>query len=99
MLNFRGIPEGVTVTASMMGTGMPMEDDGTDLAPLNLVTGDTEGADEDGVVSLSSAGVGEIVYTFDTGFTTGETIWAEGPVGHGYKTVHSPGRRRQERME
>ena len=44
-----------------------MEDDGTDLAPLMLVTGDTEGADDDGVVSLSSAGVGEVMYKFDTG--------------------------------
>ena len=67
VLNFRGIPDGVTVTASLMGTGVAMEDDGTDLAPLTLKTGDTEGADEDGVVSLSSTGAGEIMYTFDTG--------------------------------
>ena len=65
VLNFRGIPEGVTVTASLMGTGEAMEDDGTDLAPLMLKTGDDEGADKDGVVSLSSIGNGEIVYTFD----------------------------------
>ena len=65
VLNFRGIPEGVTVTASLMGTGEAMEEDGTDLAPLNLVTGDDAGADADGVVSLSSAGAGEITYTFD----------------------------------
>ena len=32
-----------------------MDADGADLAPLNLVTGDDAGADEDGVVSLSSA--------------------------------------------
>ena len=38
----------------------------TDLAPLMLVTGDTEGADDDGVVSLSSTGAGEVMYTFDT---------------------------------
>ena len=30
-------------------------------------SGRTEGADEDGVVSLSSAGVGEVMYKFDTG--------------------------------
>ena len=67
VLNFRGIPEGVTVTASLMGTGEAMEDYGTDLAPLMLKTGDNEGADEDGVVSLSSIGNGEIVYTFVAG--------------------------------
>ena len=39
VLNFRGIPEGVTVTASLMGTGEAMEEDGTDLAPLMLNTG------------------------------------------------------------
>ena len=53
--------------ASLMGTGEAMEEDGTDLAPLTLKTGGTEGADEDGVVSLSSTGAGEIMYTFDTG--------------------------------
>ena len=67
VLNFRGVPEGVTVMASLMGTGEAMEDDMTDLAPLMLVTGDTEGADDEGVVTLSSAGVGEVMYTFDTG--------------------------------
>ena len=49
------------------------DDDGTDLAPLKLITGDTEGADDDGVVSLSSAGVGEVIYTFDTGFLVDPT--------------------------
>ena len=68
VLNFRGVPDGVTATASLTGTGMAMEEDMTDLAPLMLMTGDTEGADEDGIVSLSSAGVGEVMYTFDTGF-------------------------------
>ena len=68
VLNFRGIPDGVTVTASMEGTGMPMEEDGSDLAPLMLVTGEDEGADEDGIVDLSSAGAGEAVYRFDTGY-------------------------------
>ena len=67
VLNFRSIPEGVTVMASLTGTGEAMEDDMTDLAPLMLVTGDSEGADEDGMVSLSSAGVGEVMYMFDTG--------------------------------
>ena len=42
VLNFRGVPEGVTVTASLAGTGMAMEDDKTDLAALDLVTGDTK---------------------------------------------------------
>ena len=67
VLNFRGIPDGVTVMASLMGTGVAMEADGTDLAPLKLETGSTEGADADGIVSLSSAGAGEVMYTFDTG--------------------------------
>ena len=67
VLNFRGIPDGVTVTASMEGTGMPMEEDGSDLAPLMLVTGEDEGADEDGIVDLSSTGAGEARYKFDTG--------------------------------
>ena len=40
MLNFRGIPDGVTVMASLMGTGEAMKDDMTDLAPLMLVTGE-----------------------------------------------------------
>ena len=78
VLNFRGIPEGVTVTASLMGTGEAMEDDGTDLAPLMLKTGaDDLGTHvEDGVGSLSAlmrtetslssaARTGQIVYTFD----------------------------------
>ena len=44
-----------------------MEDDGSDLAPLMLKTGSTEGADDEGMVSLSAAGAGEVMYTFDTG--------------------------------
>ena len=71
MLNFRGIPDDVTVMASLTGTGKAMEDDMTDLAPLNLVTGEDEGADEDGMVSLSSTGAGEVMYTFDTGLPGG----------------------------
>ena len=67
VLNFRGIPDGVTVMASLMGTGEAMEDDMTDLAPLTLKTGEMEGADAEGMVSLSSAGAGEVRYTFDTG--------------------------------
>ena len=72
---FRDIPEGVTVTPSMMGTGMalemtdlnadPMVISG-DLAPLTLVTaGEMSGLDEDGNVALSSARRGQIIYTFD----------------------------------
>ena len=74
MLNFRGIPDDVTVMASLTGTGTAMEDDMTDLAPLTLQTGGTEGADEEGMVSLSSAGAGEIMYNFDTGVLA-DTDW------------------------
>ena len=72
---FRDIPEGVTVTPSMMGTGMALEvTDLTadpqvisgDLAPLTLVTaGEMSGLDEDGNVALSSARRGQIIYNFD----------------------------------
>ena len=55
-----------------------MEPDGTDLAPLNLVTGDDEGADEDGVVSLSSTGAGEVRYTFDTEYLRPRRRYDEG---------------------
>ena len=71
---FRGIPEGVTVTPSMMGTGMALEmTDLTaspqvisgDLAPLTLMTaGEMSGLDEDGNVALSSARRGQIIYNF-----------------------------------
>ena len=67
VLHFRGIPDGVTVMASLKGTGEAIEDDMTDLAPLMLVTGEDEGADDEGMVRLSSAGVGEVMYKFDTG--------------------------------
>ena len=42
VLNFRGIPDDVTVTASLMGTGIAHGSDRWDrwLAPLTLVTGD-----------------------------------------------------------
>ena len=106
MLNFRGIPDGVTVTASLMGTGEAMEDDGTDLAPLNLVTGDDAGADDDGVVSLSSAGAGEVMYTFDTSTYDhdNDMSMTDEPAGDGNNGAamtapSSPGRRRHERME
>ena len=73
---FRGIPEGVTVTPSMMGTGtaldmadtaaMPPVIAGGDLAPLTLMTeGEMSGLDEDGNVALSVARAGQIIYTFD----------------------------------
>ena len=73
---FRGIPEGVTVTPSMMGTGMalemmdleatpPVPVGGGDLAPLTLVTeGEMSGLDEDGNVALSVARAGQIIYNF-----------------------------------
>ena len=85
VLNFRGIPDGVTVMASLMGTGEAMKDDMTDLAPLMLVTGETEGADDEGVVSLSSAGAGEVMYTFDTGLLVDlltEDQFDEGDIRH-----------------
>ena len=73
---FRDIPEGVTVTPSMMGTGMALDmaDDtvdppviaGGDLAPLTLMTeGEMSGLDEDGNVALSTARAGQIIYTFN----------------------------------
>ena len=65
VLNFRGIPDGVTVMANLMGTGEALEDDMTDLAPLMLKTGEMEGADDDGMVGLSS-GAGHVIYNFDT---------------------------------
>ena len=68
VLNFRGIPEGVTVTPSMTGMGMPLEDDGADLAPLTLVTGTMSGLNDDNeTVALSIAGMGQVVYMFDDG--------------------------------
>ena len=80
---FRDIPEGVTVTPSMMGTGTALDMAGPesdppvthaagDLAPLTLVTaGEMSGLDEDGNVELSSARRGQIVYTFDDESWTG----------------------------
>ena len=72
---FRDIPEGVTVTPSMMGTGTALDmadpDDDTaffpgDLAPLTLMTGgEMSGLDEDGNVALSVARAGQIVYDLD----------------------------------
>ena len=86
---FRDIPEGVTVTPSMMGTGVAtdMADPGDesdmpffagDLAPLTLMTaGETSGLDEDGNVALSSARRGQIIYTFDNDVMEG----ADSPAG------------------
>ena len=74
---FRDIPEGVTVTPSMMGTGTaleimdldatpPVPVGGGDLAPLTLITeGEMSGLDEDGSVALSAARAGQIIYNFD----------------------------------
>ena len=74
---FRGIPEGVTVKPSPMGTGTALDmadptDEGEDqffpgdLAPLTLMAaGEMSGLDEDGNVALSVARAGQIVYTFD----------------------------------
>ena len=91
---FRDIPEGVTVTPSMMGTGtaLDMADDtglthqfiaGGDLAPLTLVTaGEMSGLDEDGNVALSSARRGQIIYTFDDETPT-EVLVTHGARGDG----------------
>ena len=75
VVTFRGIPEGVTVTPSMMGTGTALETTDAaatppvisgDLAPLTLMTeGAMSGLDEDGNVDLSTARAGQIIYTFD----------------------------------
>ena len=77
VVTFRDIPAGVTVTPSMMGTGMatdmgdgdasPPVPAGGDLAPLTLMTaGDLSGLDEDGNVALSElTRAGQIIYTFD----------------------------------
>ena len=83
---FRGIPEGVTVTPSMMGTGMALEMADLDrrpvisgdLAPLTLITeGEMSGLDEDGNVALSVARAGQIIYTFDDEIDPGETETAD----------------------
>ena len=76
VVTFRGIPAGVTVTPSMMGTGMAMEMTDLDvtpnvisgdLAPLTLMTGgEMSGLDEDGNVALSEVTrAGQIIYDFD----------------------------------
>ena len=87
VLNFRGIPDGVTVMASLTGTGTAIETDMSDLAPLMLKV--DAGADSDGMVSLSSAGNGEVMYEFDTG-----NLVEEATNGDPYCY-----RRRHERME
>ncbi len=70
VLNLRGIPENVTVMASLAGTGIandPMVDENAqpvlqgDLAPVTLAD---SGRDSDGIVVLS-AGSGQVIYTFD----------------------------------
>ena len=66
VLNFRGIPDGVTVMTSRMGTGMAMEADGSDLAPLTLDV-DAEAmieADVEYVEVDLKDGAGKAVYTF-----------------------------------
>ena len=62
VLNFRDIPDGVTVMVSDAGTGKRMKADGSDLAPLTLNT--DEDAHDEGAVLLSAAGAGSVVYTF-----------------------------------
>ena len=94
MLSFRGIPDGVTAKASLTGMGEAMKEDMTDLAPVMLVTGPDEGADEDGMVRLSSVGAGAVMYTFDTGLLAD---MADVPGCN--EDRYSPYRRRHERME
>ena len=85
VVTFRDIPAGVTVTPSMMGTGMATEVIDLaatpqvtvccgDLAPLTLMTaGDLSGLDEDGNVALSElTRAGQIIYNFDDDVMTGE---------------------------
>ena len=65
VLNFRDIPDNVTVMVSRMGTGMAEEDDGSDLAPLTLDVGADAmiAADAEYVeVDLDSNGSGKAVY-------------------------------------
>ena len=91
VLTLRGIPEGVTVSASLTGKGTALEDDGSDLAVVALKVGDTEGADDEGNVVISATGSGQIIYEFDAteheqgnedppvvtaqGLESGETEW------------------------
>jgi hypothetical protein len=64
VLSLSGVPDGVTVTASSMGTGTPLADpgDATDLAPLML----RSGGHEDGEVTIEN-GSGQIIYDFLVG--------------------------------
>ena len=98
VLKFRGIPDGVTVMASPGGTGTALKDDMTDLAPLYLVTGEDEGADEDGMVTLSSVGAGEVMYRFDDV----DNVFLVPPLESGTPAERAgvlQNRRRHERME
>ena len=64
VLSLSGVPDGVTVTASMMGTGTPLADpgDATDLAPLML----RSGGHDMGEVEIED-GSGQVVYDFVVG--------------------------------
>ena len=77
VLDLRGVPDDVTVTASMTGTGelrwtrrqMLMRSHQLppgDLAPVTLDV-DSGVEVEDGVatVTISSTGMGQVIYTFD----------------------------------
>ena len=102
VLNLRGVPEGVTVTASMMGTGEPLDppaDDTAnppvgppgDLAPVTLMTGDDSGVEvEDGVatVTISSTGMGQVVYEFvDEDADTADVLEGTNPMDEEWNTV------------
>ena len=71
VITFRGIPEGVTVTVplSVDSMDMPPMGEGDDLVAavtdtfgIELLPGIASGTDGDGVVDLSAAGAGEVVY-------------------------------------
>ena len=104
VLNLRGVPDGVTVTASMMGTGEPLDPPymaamgdveevppAGDLAPVTLMTGDMSGVEvEDGVatVTISSTGMGQVVYEFvDEDDTTDTILEGTDPADGEWNTV------------
>ena len=89
VLNLRGVPEDVTVTASMSGTGEPLDppymaaSGGVgvpppgDLAPVTLMTGDMSGVEVEGgvaTVTISSTGMGQVVYTFNDEMGSTENV-------------------------
>ena len=86
VVTFLHIPEGVKVTVPMgydvpevtADTPQAMQDMAASAFGLERVTGRTSGADEDGVLDLSAAGAGEVVYNvvMDTTDAELEEEWA-----------------------